>query len=132
MLPAQLDRNCSVFWWNDSFPTLNYACSLRLAQLVAGWQWVGVTILWRPVSAEAFQGIDFAFFCAGGSVSQCWAEEALRAGAIVIDNTSAFRLDPDVPLVVPEVNGEAALAHRGSSPIPTVPRLLWSWRSNPS
>ena len=73
----------------------------------------GRDYLVEAVSAEAFQGIDFAFFCAGGSVSQCWAEEAVRAGAIVIDNTSAFRLAPDVPLVVPEVNGEAALAHRG-------------------
>ncbi len=67
----------------------------------------------EEVNAEAFQGIDIAFFCAGGSVSQRWAKAAVQAGALVIDNTSAFRLDPDVPLVVPEVNGAAVANHKG-------------------
>ncbi len=52
-----------------------------------------------------FAGVDFAFFSAGGAVSAEHAPRAARAGATVIDNTSTFRLDPDVPLVVPEVNG---------------------------
>ncbi|WP_391208743.1 aspartate-semialdehyde dehydrogenase [Psychrobacillus sp. L4] len=56
---------------------------------------------------EAFQGVDVAFFSAGGSISKELAKEASSRGAIVIDNTSAFRMDKDVPLVVPEVNKHA-------------------------
>ncbi len=67
----------------------------------------------EAATAEAFHGIDVAFFSAGGSVSKALAPEAAKAGAIVIDNTSAFRMDPGVPLVVPEVNAEEALKHRG-------------------
>src|SRR5690554_2730187 len=58
----------------------------------------------EAVSEESFENVDIAFFAAGGSISQRWAEVAVRAGALVIDNTSAFRLEPDVPLIVPEVN----------------------------
>ncbi|GAB4175110.1 MAG: aspartate-semialdehyde dehydrogenase [Wenzhouxiangellaceae bacterium] len=53
-----------------------------------------------------FDGIDFAFFSAGAKASEAHAPRAAQAGAIVIDNTSRFRMDPGVPLVVPEVNGE--------------------------
>ncbi|MCM3087439.1 aspartate-semialdehyde dehydrogenase [Bhargavaea ginsengi] len=62
---------------------------------------------------ERFDGVDIAFFSAGGSVSKQLAPEAVRRGAVVIDNTSAFRMDPDTPLVVPEVNREALKEHRG-------------------
>jgi aspartate-semialdehyde dehydrogenase len=65
----------------------------------------------RAVSADAFEGIDVAIFSAGGSRSKQWAPIAVEAGAVVIDNSSAFRMDDDVPLVVSEVNPEAA-AHR--------------------
>lgn len=57
-----------------------------------------------------FSEVDFAFFSAGAAVSKEWAREAANAGAIVIDNTTAFRMDPEIPLVVPEVNAHA-LAH---------------------
>lgn len=67
----------------------------------------------EAVSAEAFDGVDIAFFSAGGGVSKEWAPKAVERGALVIDNTSAFRLDPDVPLVVPEVNREAIHSHKG-------------------
>jgi aspartate-semialdehyde dehydrogenase len=53
---------------------------------------------------EGFRGVDFAFFCAGGAVSAEYAPIAVEAGAVVIDKSSHFRQDPDVPLVVPEVN----------------------------
>jgi len=53
---------------------------------------------------ESFEGVDIALFSAGGSVSKQLAPEAAKRGAIVVDNTSAFRMDPEVPLVVPEVN----------------------------
>lgn len=67
----------------------------------------------EAVSAESFANVDVAFFCAGGNISKEWVEVAKQAGAVVIDNTSAFRMDPNVPLVVPEVNGDAALKHNG-------------------
>lgn len=67
----------------------------------------------QEASPEAFQGVDVAFFAAGGQVSRQWADIAVEAGALVIDNTSAFRLRDDVPLVVPEVNGEEVRNHRG-------------------
>src|SRR5690606_19568251 len=56
---------------------------------------------------ESFEGIDLALFSAGGSVSEALAPEAAMRGAIAIDNTSHFRMDPEVPLVVPEVNRHA-------------------------
>lgn len=62
---------------------------------------------------EAFKGIDFAFFSAGGDISEQLVPEAVKHGAVAIDNSSAFRLDDGVPLVVPEVNPEAAKKHRG-------------------
>lgn len=67
----------------------------------------------KEATPEAFQGVDVAFFAAGGQVSQEWAPHAVAAGALVIDNTSAFRLRDDVPLVVPEVNAEEILNHKG-------------------
>lgn len=57
---------------------------------------------------DAFAGVDIALFSAGGSTSERFAPSAAKAGAVVIDNSSAWRMDPDVPLVVPEVNPEAA------------------------
>ncbi|ANT65755.1 aspartate-semialdehyde dehydrogenase [Prosthecochloris sp. CIB 2401] len=58
-------------------------------------------------SREVFKGVDIALFSAGASASREWAPVAAAEGAVVIDNSSAFRMDPDVPLVVPEVNPEA-------------------------
>ncbi|HHV62311.1 MAG TPA: aspartate-semialdehyde dehydrogenase [Firmicutes bacterium] len=62
---------------------------------------------------ESFDGIEFAFFSAGAKVSLDLAPEAVKRGAIVIDNTSAFRMEPEVPLVVPEVNPEDIKKHKG-------------------
>src|SRR3954452_17704035 len=62
---------------------------------------------------DAFAGIDVAIFSAGASRSRTYAPHAVEAGAVVVDNSSAFRMDPAVPLVVPEVNAAAARAHRG-------------------
>jgi len=62
---------------------------------------------------ESFESVDIAFFSAGGSVSQKFAKEAVARGAIVIDNTSAFRMDPETPLVVPEVNPHTLQKHQG-------------------
>jgi aspartate-semialdehyde dehydrogenase len=67
----------------------------------------------RAVGPGAFDGVDIALFSAGASRSREWAPEAIAAGAVVVDNSSAFRMDPDTPLVVPEVNPHAARTHRG-------------------
>lgn len=62
---------------------------------------------------NSFDGIDIALFSAGGDISRAFARSAAGAGAVVIDNSSAWRMDPDVPLVVPEVNPDDALKHNG-------------------
>mgnify|MGYP001178154272 CR=1 FL=1 len=62
---------------------------------------------------ESFEGVQIAFFSAGGSVSKNLVPEAVKRGAIVVDNTSAFRMDPDTPLVIPEVNEEDLRHHKG-------------------
>src|ERR1700751_365818 len=72
----------------------------------------------KPVKVEeltedSFGGIDIALFSAGGSQSKKYAPPAVRAGTVVIDNSSAFRMDPEVPLVVPEINPQAVRAHKG-------------------
>jgi aspartate-semialdehyde dehydrogenase len=70
--------------------------------------WRGDELTVREVSAAAFEGIDIALFSAGATRSREWAPVAAGAGAVVIDNSSAYRGDPDVPLVVSEVNPDAA------------------------
>ncbi len=67
----------------------------------------------QALTADAFEGVDFAFFAAGGSVSRQFVPAAVKAGALVIDNSSEFRMDKDVPLVVPEVNGADLLWQKG-------------------
>ncbi len=67
----------------------------------------------RELTADALEGFDLALFSAGGSTSRTFAPEAVARGCVVVDKSSAFRLDPAVPLVVPEVNGDAAAAHQG-------------------
>lgn len=67
----------------------------------------------QEATPESFEGVQIALFSAGGSVSKQLAKEAVKRGAIVIDNTSAFRMDEDVPLVVPEVNEEDLKWHNG-------------------
>ena len=67
----------------------------------------------EELAEERFEGVDIAFFSAGGKISQEFVPKAVRQGALVIDNSSAFRMDPEVPLVVPEINPEAASAHKG-------------------
>jgi aspartate-semialdehyde dehydrogenase len=72
----------------------------------------------KPVTVEeltedSFRGIDIALFSAGGSQSKRFAPAAVRHGAVVVDNSSAFRMDAGVPLVVPEINPEAVREHQG-------------------
>jgi aspartate-semialdehyde dehydrogenase len=73
----------------------------------------GETIRVEKAGGEAFKGVDIAFFSAGSAQSKELAPLAVKAGAVVIDKSSAFRMDPSVPLVVPEVNAHALTGHRG-------------------
>lgn len=72
----------------------------------------GKTYVVEEATPESFEGVDIALF-AGGSISKTLAPEAVKHGAIVIDNSSTFRMDPNVPLVVPEVNPEDIDKHKG-------------------
>lgn len=65
----------------------------------------------EELTEDSFAGIDIALFSAGGGISLKFGPIAAEAGCIVIDNSSAFRMDPDVPLVVPEINADAAANH---------------------
>ncbi len=80
----------------------------------------------EPVSAAAFTGVDIVLASAGGGVSKQWAQPIVDAGALMIDNSSAFRMQPSVPLVVPEVNPKAAADHRGIIANPNCTTILMS------
>jgi aspartate-semialdehyde dehydrogenase len=67
----------------------------------------------ETVGPEAFKAIDIGFFSAGSEQSREYAPQAVRAGTVVIDKSSAFRMEPDVPLVVPEINAAALAGHKG-------------------
>jgi aspartate-semialdehyde dehydrogenase len=67
----------------------------------------------RELGEDSFRGVDIALFSAGSATSKRFAPIAVRAGATVIDNSSAFRMDPQVPLVVPEINPQTLRSHRG-------------------
>ena len=67
----------------------------------------------EELTERSFDKIDMAFFSAGGESSRKWVPIARQTGAIVIDNSSVFRMEPDVPLVIPEINGEDVHRHRG-------------------
>ncbi len=71
----------------------------------------GEMITVEELTKDSFGDVDIALFSAGGGISLEYAPAAAAAGCVVVDNSSAFRQDPDVPLVVPEINGEAALNH---------------------
>jgi aspartate-semialdehyde dehydrogenase len=73
----------------------------------------GETLRIGKLGPEAFKGVDIALFSAGSSQSQEYAPQAVKAGAVVVDKSSAFRMDPTVPLVVPEINAHALKGHRG-------------------
>ena len=75
----------------------------------------GVEITVEKLRKDSFKDIDLALFSAGGDVSLEYAPIAAKAGAVVIDNTAAFRMDPDVPLVVPEVNGHVIASLKGEA-----------------
>ncbi|MBI5198036.1 MAG: aspartate-semialdehyde dehydrogenase [Nitrospirae bacterium] len=76
-------------------------------------EFMGYELPVEILTESSFQGVDIALFSAGEAISLKFAPIAVRAGAVVIDNSAAFRMDPEVPLVVPEVNPQAISGHRG-------------------
>lgn len=75
-------------------------------------EFMGKTYIVEEATPDSFQDVQIALF-AGGAASKIFAADAVKHGAVVIDNSSAFRMDPEVPLVVPEVNPEAIRSHKG-------------------
>ncbi len=73
----------------------------------------GSEIAIQELTESAFENVDIALFSAGGGISKQFAPFAVKAGSVVVDNSSAFRIDPNVPLVVPEINPEDAKSHQG-------------------
>jgi aspartate-semialdehyde dehydrogenase len=73
----------------------------------------GEEVIISELTEESFAGVDIALFSAGGSISKKFGPLAVQAGAVVVDNSSAFRMEADVPLVVPEINGADVKKHKG-------------------
>ena len=73
----------------------------------------GEDIAVEPLRLNSFEGVDIALFSAGSAISRDFAHAAVTSGAVVVDNSSAFRMSHDVPLVVPEINGSDVKNHRG-------------------
>ena len=87
--------------------SIRYFASARSAGKQLPWGDEQITV--EDIASSDFSGIDIALFSAGGGTSKEWAPKVAAAGAVVIDNSSAWRKDPDVPLVVSEVNGDDLL-----------------------
>jgi len=73
----------------------------------------GVEIAVAELTPDSFRGVDIALFSAGGGISKEFAPIAVAAGCVVVDNSSAFRQDPNVPLVIPEINADDCTWHKG-------------------
>jgi aspartate-semialdehyde dehydrogenase len=78
----------------------------------------GQSIAIEALDETSFEGVDIALFSAGGGISRRFAPIAVKAGAVVIDNSSAFRMDPNVPLVIPEINARRIREHKGIIAVP--------------
>ena len=84
----------------------------------------GENLVIEALDESAFKNIDLVLASAGGSISKVWAPKAVESGAVVIDNSSAFRMDAEVPLVIPEVNPQAAATHQGIIANPNCTTIL--------
>ena len=93
------------------FDTLKVLASSRSAGKKISFKGKEYTV--EELSKDSFAGIDIALFSAGGARSKEFAPAAVEAGAVVVDNSSAFRMDPEVPLVIPEINAGAIKGHKG-------------------
>lgn len=96
-----------------NFPVSRIKCLASARSLGRTVPFRGEEIPVEVLSEDSFAGVDIALFSAGGGTSKKFAPAAAGAGAVVVDNSSAWRMDPEVPLVVPEVNPEAIKTHKG-------------------
>jgi aspartate-semialdehyde dehydrogenase len=78
----------------------------------------GERIAIEELTEKSFEGVDIALFSAGAGVSRKFTPIAVKAGAVVVDNSSAFRMDPNVPLVIPEINADRIREHKGIIAVP--------------
>jgi aspartate-semialdehyde dehydrogenase len=95
---------------------LKALASARSAGKTVGFR--GETIVIEELTERSFDGVDIALFSAGGGISRKFSPAAVKAGAVVIDNSSAFRMDTNVPLVIPEINAQRIREHRGIIAVP--------------
>lgn len=84
----------------------------------------GETLTVDVLDDASFDGVDLAFFSAGAGTSRTYAPKAVAAGAVVVDNSSAFRMDAHCPLIVPEVNAQALSGHRGVIAVPNCVAII--------
>ncbi len=107
-----------------SFPIKNL--KLLASQRSAGNKvsFAGQDIVVEAVDDNSFKDVDIVLASAGGSISKNYASKAVASGAVVIDNSSAFRMDDEVPLVIPEINPEAAAKHKGIIANPNCTTIL--------
>lgn len=108
---------------------LHLLASARSAGEVLPWKERDITV--ELACDEAFAGMDIVLGAAENDIAKRFAPAIVRAGAVFVDNSSAFRMDPDVPLVVPEINPEDVKSTRASSPTPTAPPSCRWWPSTP-
>ncbi|MEB3228012.1 MAG: aspartate-semialdehyde dehydrogenase, partial [Synechocystis sp.] len=87
-------------------------------------QFRGENLTVQAVEASSFKNCDLVLASAGGGTSKAWADTIKAAGAVMVDNSSAFRMQSDVPLVVPEINAEAAATHQGIIANPNCTTIL--------
>ena len=95
----------------------------------------GQNLTVEELKDDSFGGVDIALFSAGSGISKQYAPIAVKAGAVVVDNSSAFRADPAIPLVVPEINARRIAEHKGiianpncsaiTTLVPLWPTMVW-------
>jgi aspartate-semialdehyde dehydrogenase len=106
------------------FPVRELRCFASERSVGKTVTFAGEALAVRRVEEPAFRGVDIAFCSAGSAQSKEYAPMIRRAGAIVIDKSSAFRMDPTVPLVVPEINAHAAHQHQGLLAVPNCTTVI--------
>ncbi|HEY5079495.1 MAG TPA: aspartate-semialdehyde dehydrogenase, partial [Opitutaceae bacterium] len=96
-----------------SFPVSSLRLFASARSLGKTLKYAGRTIVVEEAKPGVFANIDVAFFAAGGAVTRALAPDAVKSGCLVIDKSSALRLEPDVPLVIPEINPQALRGNKG-------------------
>ncbi len=109
-----------------TFPVAELRLLASARSAGSSYQWKGQKLTVQETREEAFEGVDLVLASAGGSVSKAWREVIVASGAVMVDNSSAFRMEEGVPLVVPEVNPTAVQEHHGVIANPNCTTILLS------